>query len=81
MIIEFIETFTREDSDYLWGSGIDLDDYDYALIMEYDPKKFRPDNSPISDYLTRMLMGCCENKWYRLKFKGSEKIIGIAYHG
>jgi hypothetical protein len=81
MKIEFVEELTDEkECEYLWGAGVNLDDWDYMLIMEYDPEKFAADNKPKSCTMERLLTGCCENKWYRLNFRGSERIIGIAYH-
>mgnify|MGYP000193047713 CR=1 FL=1 len=30
--------------------------------------------------LSRLLQGCCDNTWYKIKWQGKDAIIGLAYH-
>ena len=81
MKIEYIEEIKDEkEREYLWNEGVCLDDWDYMLVFEYNKKTFKSDNSPVQYNIERLLNGCCSNTWYRLNFRGSEKIIGVAYH-
>lgn len=75
-----LKDFTKEEHDYLQDNGIILDDWDYILMMDYDRKIFQADNRPRDVQLERLLTGCCANNWYRIEFRGGQKIIGIAYH-
>ena len=82
MNIDFIDggSLSKEESEYLWSRGVSLDDWDYMLIMDYVEEYFEASNSPKSYVLAGLLHGCFENIWYRVNFRGSEKIIGVAYH-
>lgn len=106
MKIEFftdLDSFSKEEIEYLWKVGVCLDDWDYMLFFppevleEYEVeeedwsyemkeweykrpmikvKQYRP-----KDYnIDRLLTGCCNNKWYKINFRGAEIAIGIAYH-
>lgn len=80
MNIEFLQKLSKAETDYLWSKGVDLDDWDYLLIMEYAEDYFNADNTPKSYVLGQLLTGCYRNVWYRVNFRGSEKILGVAYH-
>lgn len=36
--------------------------------------------SPKDYTVSRLLTGCCDNTWYRIKWNNKDAIIGLAYH-
>jgi hypothetical protein len=89
------DDLTREEVEDLWKQGVDLDDWDYMLVFD-DLLKFNrqsnctelPDPNfvesisyaPKSYSAERLLTGCCDNRWYKVIFRGGPRMIGIAYH-
>lgn len=78
-------------SDELWGKKVNLDDWDYAIIIplqkqdidileyvdEYQKKVVEPEHT----YLQNLLRGCCSNDWFKIENKKNEWfLIGFAYH-
>lgn len=85
MLIEFVTEITddgvdKRDALYFEGKGILLEDWDYMLIMDYDPELFNADNSPKDERLDQLLRGGYDNTWNRIFYRGKEVIIGVSYH-
>lgn len=90
LIITNSKDLTKEDQDSFWSQGVDLDDWDYMILIE-DPEEkiLRKNNDGMyadgkfcpKDYdLERLLVGCCSNRWYKAKFREKKYAIGVAYH-
>lgn len=86
--LQLVDCFSDGEKEQLRSQGIDLDDWDYALLCDdldlfeeapevytegitYEPKDWT---------LDRLLNGCCDNKWYKIKFNGKVVMAGFAYH-
>jgi hypothetical protein len=81
------DDITRQEKDFFWDQDIDMDDWDYMLLLPLDTEvtKYvseydRVVIEPISYEITRLLTGCCSNKWRYGTFRGDKYLIGIAYH-
>lgn len=87
----FVKAFSRDISDRLWDQGVNLDDWDYAILASPDilrgedfegsDGKSRTVWTPKDYTIERLLSGCCDNTWYKAMIEGKEYAIGIAYHG
>ena len=95
MKFEFYEELSPEDTEYLWGQDVCMDDWDYLVITHdidqfeereeeedygYDSKIMVKRLYPRSWTLERLLNGCCDNRWQKLIWNNREAVIGIAYH-
>jgi len=90
-----IELLTSDDltvaeNEALWDSGVNLDDWDYLLVVPEsslairEGGKYRPPYYGEDGYthdLARLLTGCCDNLWYIVAFRGKTVGMGVAYHG
>lgn len=94
--ILFPNTMSDSDYEYLSKQGVCLDDFDYALIFPSSITKkviFEEDIDGLGNIQKKecyncnnheidgLLTGSYNNKWYKVKFRGKKKSIGIAYHG
>lgn len=90
MRLELIANLSREEADALWDQGVNMDDWDYILVLpletirEVDATDW--EGKPIreweaTDYtVERLLTGCCSNTFYKANFRGETVALGIAYH-
>ena len=80
---QIVQSFPRDVTDSLWKQGVDLDDWDYAILAPTE-SIFQRENEdgfyPLEWTLEKMLTGCCDNRWYRATIRRQEFAIGIAYH-
>ena len=61
----------------LWEAGLNLDDWDYGLLLT--GKKAHECESDWE--LNRLLTGVCSNEWFQIKNKeGKWFTFGMAYH-
>lgn len=88
------EDLTRAEIDDLWTEGVDCDDWDYMVVCppdvlketereeegDWDTAHTVPTWEPKDYSLGRILTGCCSNQWYKVKFRGKQVAIGVAYH-
>jgi hypothetical protein len=81
------DEFPPDVREAMWDQGIDLDDWDYAIILPISEMEcsHHHDESVLTwmpkHYLFhQMLHGCCNNEWYSFKWDGAEFGIGLAYH-
>lgn len=83
------EDLTENEIVDLWNQNVDLDDWDYMLVTddltkfkrnedkEYDESEY----APIDEWcVPKLLLGCCRNVWYRVKFREKMQMMGVAYH-
>lgn len=81
------DNLTRQEKDFLWDQNVNMDDWDYMLLLpsdtevtkytnEYDKETVEPNNYEVN----RLLTGCCSNRWYYITFRGDKYLAGIAYH-
>ena len=76
----------RPDIDALWNQGVNLDDWDYMLVVpadileESELDSGEKDLQPQDWHIQQLLIGLCENKWYKVRFHGKTVGVGIAYH-
>lgn len=77
--ILWIKAFNKKETEELWKQGVDLDDWDYALVIPESALR-KESNEPLEYGTDRLLTGCCENKWYRVLFRGKKVGMGVAYH-
>lgn len=73
----FIQHFPERWDEPLSEQGVQMDDYDYAILCER--KYLRKGEDGL--YGPPFLNGCCENKWYEVVLDGREWALGVAYHG
>ncbi len=88
---QLTETEVRE----LWDVGVCMDDWDYMIILPKEvltgETVERIDYATMQSFKTveyypkdcdieRLLVGCCSNAWYKVKFRGILCAIGVAYH-
>ena len=77
------EDLTPKEIDALDKQSVCMEDWDYMIVI--DPAKLVKNDEgrwSVTDYtLERLLTGCCDNVWYKVKFRGRTCGIGIAYHG
>lgn len=81
------DELTREERNAFWDQNINMDDWDYMVLLPSDfPAQPKPNeyNMPlvtIEDYsVERLLRDNYKNRWYRGVFRGKEYVIGITYH-
>lgn len=85
-IITGYEGLTARDLEDLRAQDVCLDDWDYMLVLPADVLHVETDEwgKPYwttSDYdLQRLMTGCCDNTWYKIKYRGQTKALGVAYH-
>ena len=76
----------RPDIDALWDQGVNLDDWDYMLIVPADTLQEAQDMDgeecwlPRDWYLGELLIGVFRNRWYKARFHGKVVGVGVAYH-
>lgn len=98
--IQLYTEFTQEELESLREQGVDLDDWDYAILVEdvsqfedhefeddvYNEDTWKLERALVNEIrpncytLERLLVGCCDNTWYRVTWKGKPVVIGFAYH-
>ncbi len=73
--------------DSLWKQQINMDDWDYLLFFESEnflvecESRFTHELHPKDYNISRLLTGCCCNKWRFIKdFMGRTGVVGVAYH-
>ena len=82
---------TRAEIEALWDQDVCMDDWDYMLVIDVGVTEFSecPDDAdevprtkyePVSYTLGRLMVGCCDNRWYKAQFRGADRMIGVAYH-
>jgi hypothetical protein len=83
---------TKEERDALWDAGVDMDDWDYMLIIpdkEITTTKWTnhpdtpPNHGPLNYWLEHYLLDASwrrKTEWYRVEFRGEQVGMGIAYH-
>lgn len=90
MQIELITNLDRAETDALWDQGVNMDDWDYILVLPVETirevdstdwegkpcKEYEPTNLTVE----RLLTGCCANVFYKADFRGATVALGIAYH-
>lgn len=85
----YSDDYTREDIKELWDQGVDMDDWDYFILVpvgcveEIDSTDW--EDKPIKklvpkSYALGLLIGGSENKWYKITFRGKEYAMGVACH-
>lgn len=85
-IITGYKSLTDEDLKSLRDQDVCLDDWDYMIFVENcnytetTDLEDRPTIVPEDTELERLLVGCCDNKWYMLTFRGKDGMLGVAYH-
>lgn len=87
------DSFDDKTTKSLWSQGVNLDDWDYAIIFD-NPDEVIESFTDVDSYdrtertawrakdytIDRLLTGCCDNKWYEAEIDGKKVAIGIAYH-
>lgn len=90
-IITGYKNVTTEEVKDLWDKGVDLDDWDYIIVL---PPETLKESSIINFYtkeketmfeqkidrLDRLLTGSCADTWYKVEFRGELRALGVAYH-
>lgn len=93
MKIDFLtrEDLPKKDIEALWDEGVNMDDWDYVLIVPAEALEIdaalgnneEPDKkyyAPKTYDLERLLTGVCDNRWYVVNFRGERVGVGVAYH-
>jgi hypothetical protein len=88
MKIELVTEFTKEETDYLWSVGVDLDDWNFAIIGEPDILEERPhwetgkpELRPTEFALERILeSGGYDYTCYSVDFREKRCAICVQYH-
>lgn len=80
--ITVIDALDDSERAALRDQGVDMDDWDYMLVCPPEVASETTHDSTVPDSytLSRLLTGCCSNRWYRVKFRGRDVSLGIAYH-
>ena len=73
---ETLTKITGLKHDELWDVGINLDDWDYGVIIEGKYKGIIKNTY----CLERLLQGCCDNVWEQIETPKGIFTIGMAYH-
>ena len=80
---QIVQGFPKDVSDSLWAQGVDLDDWDYAILAPPEAVYLSESDHGLCPHewtLDRLLVGCCSNHWYLAEIRGRKYAIGIAYH-
>jgi len=88
MKIELITEFTEEETSYLWSVGVDLDDWNFAIIGEPEILEERLNEEtgkmelkPVDYVLERILeVGSYDYKFYSVYFRGKKCAICVQYY-
>jgi hypothetical protein len=88
---EMHETLDQETILKLWDQNIIMDDWNYVLFIdeEFNSEFLEIPHFPTtillhpkSIYISDLLQGSYENRWYAVNdFMGRKGILGVAYHG
>lgn len=94
--LTLINNLDRKEIEYLWGQGVNCDDWDYMIMCA--PENVEEVEAELNQWdrdegttckkviqcrvngLSRLLTGCCDNTWYLINFRGKDVAIGVAYH-
>lgn len=81
---DYLQGLLSMTHDELWKAGINLDDWDYGVVLEGHLKSmaaYLMENRKEEYPLHRLLNGVCDNEWYEVKSKdGKLYTVGMAYH-
>jgi len=88
MKLELITDFSNEETKILWNAGVNLDDWNFAVIGEEDSVVVRehwetkqPELKPADFTLERILeSGGYDYKCYLVEFRGKKCAICVQYH-
>lgn len=93
-LIDSKNDFTPQERGELWDKGVDLDDWDYAIIvpadeLDYDESYEDTESGrtilvkryfPKNFNLERMTQSTCSTTWYKINFRDKDVGIGVVYH-
>ena len=83
------EHITREEIEALWAQEVDMDDWDYIIVipedrvMEKEDTDWKGNPRKIlvpEDYNIERLLRGSDNRWYKATFRGKQVALGISYH-
>ncbi len=88
------DELTEKDLKDFWAQDVCMDDWDYVVLAPVETISFRLEprdkwDEPGPPWIEweqneytfeRIMVGCCNNKWYKAKFRGEEYAVGVAYH-
>jgi len=77
MNIEYYERgdLTSRDIEYLRDVDVNMDDWDYILIIPDELLEKEVDYN-----IEKLLTGMSHNTWHKVMWKGKECSLGVAYH-